>query len=179
VVKTSVARRYAKALLDLLDEGSVEATRTGLTGLAEAYAASSELRHVLRSPAFGFEQKQAVLIALSHKLGCPPVVDAFLGQLLKKNRVNFIQEIADAFTVLADQAKGTQPVAVHSAKPMSQSEQEGLGRRLRDLLRREVDLTFHTDPALLAGIQLRIASTLVDSSARSRLDALKSLLTRE
>lgn len=157
----------------------MESAKAGLTGLAEAYAASTELRHVVQSPAFGLEQKQAVLTELSHKLGSPPIVDAFLGQLLKKNRVNFIVEIAEAFTVLADQAKGTQPVAVHSAKPLSQAEQEGLGRRLRDLLRRDVDLTFHTDPALLAGIQLRIASTLVDSSARTRLDAMKRLLTRE
>lgn len=179
MIKTSVARRYARALFGLLDPGIVGSTRAALTALAEVYLTSPELRHVLRSPAFGLEQKQAVLTALSQKLAAPSVMDAFLAQLLKKNRVTFLPEIAEAFAVLADQAKGTQSVSVHSARPLSPSEQEGLGRRLREALRREVDLTFHTDPALLAGLQLRIASTLVDSSARTRLTAMKSLLTRE
>lgn len=179
MVKSSVARRYAKALFELLDPGSVTSTRAGLTGLGEAFSASVPLKHVLVSPAFGFEQKQAVLSALSRKLGCPPVVDGFLAQLVKKNRVAFLPEIADAFGSLADQAKGTQQVSVTSARALSEQEQEGLRQRLRDLLRHDVDLTFQTDPHLLAGLQIRIGSTVVDSTVRSRLTAMQSLLTKE
>jgi len=148
-------------------------------GLGEAYRESSQLKHVLVSPAFGTEQKQAVLSALSRTVGCPPVVDGFLAQLVKKNRAGCLPEIADAFAVLADHAKGTQQVTVHSVGALSQTEQDGLRRRLRDLLRQDVDLTFHQDPTLLAGLQIRIGSTLVDSTLRGRLTAMQSRLTRE
>lgn len=179
MIKSFVARRYAKALFELLDAASVEATRTGLTGLADALAASSSLRHVLVSPAFGFEDKQAVLAALSRRLGCPPIVDNFLAQLVRKNRIGFLPEIADAFAALADQAQGTQPVSVTSAKALSPAEQQGLRSRLRDLLRRDVDLTFQTDPSLLSGLRIRIGSTVFDSTIRSRLAAVQTLLTKE
>ncbi|MDE3035430.1 MAG: F0F1 ATP synthase subunit delta, partial [Nitrospirota bacterium] len=52
-------------------------------------------------------------------------------------------------------------------------------RQLRDLLKHDVDLTFQTDPALLAGLQIRIGSTVVDSTLRSRLTAMQGRLTRE
>jgi F-type H+-transporting ATPase subunit delta len=179
VVKSSVARRYARALFELLDPGSVASARTGLTGLGEAYAGSTEFRHVLRSPAFGFEQKHAVLSEFSRKLGSPQVVIGFLAQVVKKNRVALLPDIADAFAALADAAKGIQPVAVSSAKPLTQAEQDGLRQRLHDLLRHEVDVKFEQDASLLAGLQIRIGSKLVDSTVRSRLAALKSRLTAE
>ena len=178
MVKSSVARRYARALFELLDSGSIAPTRAGLTDLGETYSTSPQLKHVLVSPAFGVEQKQAVLAALSRKVGCPPVVDGFLAQLVKKNRVGCLPEIADAFAFLADQAKGTQQVMVCSARALDQAEQDRLRRQLCDLLKHDVDLTFQTDPTLLAGLQIRIGSTVVDSTLRSRLTAMQSRLTR-
>lgn len=177
--KSSVARRYAKALFELLDAASVETTRTGLTGLGHVLAVSPTLRHVLVSPAFGFEEKEAVLSVLSRRLGCPPIVNNFLAQLVRKNRIGFLPEIADAFAALADQAKGIQQVSVTSAKPLSPTQQQGLRARLRDLLRRDVDLTFQTEPSLLSGLRIRIGSTVFDSTLRSRLAAVQTLLTKE
>ncbi|MFQ5992438.1 MAG: F0F1 ATP synthase subunit delta, partial [Nitrospiraceae bacterium] len=57
MIKSSVARRYAKALFDLLDASSVEPTCKGLIALGEAFTDSSSLKHVLMSPAFGVEDK--------------------------------------------------------------------------------------------------------------------------
>lgn len=178
MVKSSVARRYARALFELLDPGSVVPTRAGLTDLGETYSTSPQLKHVLVSPAFGVEQKQAVLAALARKVGCPPAVDGFLAQLVKKNRVSCLPEIADAFAALADQAKGTQQVTVRSARTLDQTEQDRLRRQLRDLLKHDVDVTFQTDPTLLAGLQIRIGSTVVDSTLRNRLTAMQSRLSK-
>ncbi|MFM8534922.1 MAG: ATP synthase F1 subunit delta [Acidimicrobiia bacterium] len=179
MVKSSVARRYARALFELLDPGSVASTRAGLADLGAVYSTSPELKHVLVSPAFGVEQKQSVLAALSRKAGCPSVVDGFLAQLVKKNRTGCLPDIADAFAFLADQAKGTQQVTVCSAKALGQAEQEDVRRQLRALLKQDVDLTFQRDTHLLAGMQIKIGSTVVDGTVRSRLMAIQSRLTRE
>ena len=102
VIKTAVARRYAKALFELLDQSNIEATRGTLNGLGQAIKESFSLRHVVASPAFGAEEKIAVLTELGVRLGCPPVGKAFLGQLVKKNRVRFLPDIAEAFAKLVD-----------------------------------------------------------------------------
>jgi F-type H+-transporting ATPase subunit delta len=179
VIKIAVARRYAKALFGLMDAANIEGTKAGLNALARAISESPSLKHVLASPAFGFDEKRAVLSALSQRLGCPPVVNDFLAQLVKKNRVEFLQEIAEEFVTLADQAKGTRQVEVTSAQALSATEQDGFRNRLRELLRHDVDLTFQTEPALLSGLQIRIGSTVYDSSVRNRLTAMRALVTKE
>ncbi len=179
MIKTAVARRYAQALFELLDRTNIEATRGTLNGLGLAVRESLSLRHVVASPAFGVEEKIAVLTELGARYQCPAVGQAFLAQLVKKNRVGFLPEIADAFGKLVDQSKGTQQVTVSSAIALPQAEQDRIKTRLRDQLKRDVDVTFQTDANHLAGLQIHIGSTVVDSTVRSRLLAIQSLLTKE
>jgi F-type H+-transporting ATPase subunit delta len=179
VIKTAVARRYAQALFELLDQSNIEATQGTLNGLAQAMKDSSSLRHVVASPAFGVEQKIAVLTDLAGRFDCPPAGKAFLGQLVKKNRVGFLSDIADAFAKLVDRSKGTQQVTVSSATALSSAEQDRIKTRLRETLKREVEVTFRTDAAHLAGLQIHIGSLVVDSTVRGRLDAMQSVLTRD
>lgn len=179
MIKTAVARRYAKALFGLIDAGQLEATRNGLTALAAAVHDSVQLQHVIASPVFPLTDKRDVLVALSQRFGCPPVVGQFLTQLLKKNRVGFLMEIAEEFASLADRQRGTQAIDVSSASPLSPTDQDRLRDRLRELIRRDVHLTFHTEPKLLAGLQIRIGSTLFDNTVYTRLSAMRTLVTKE
>jgi F-type H+-transporting ATPase subunit delta len=179
VIKTAVARRYAQALFELLDASTIESTRAALTGLGEAIKDSVSLRHVVASPTFGAEEKIAVLAELGTRLGCPPVGKTFLAQLVKKNRVGFLPEIAEAFAKLADASKGTQQITVSSAAALPPAEQDRISTRLREMLKRQVDVTFHTDARHLAGVQIQLGSTVVDSTVRGRLQAMQSLLTKE
>ena len=178
MIKTTVARRYARALFELLDQSNIEAMRSSLNGLAQAMKDSS-LRHVVASPAFGVDEKIAVLTELAGRLNSPPAGKAFLGQLVKKNRIGFLSEIADAFAKLVDQSRGTQQVTVSSAAALPIAEQDRIKTRLRETLKREVDVRFLTDAAHLAGLQIHIGSMVVDSTIRGRLNAMQSLLTRE
>jgi F-type H+-transporting ATPase subunit delta len=179
VIKTAVARRYAQALFELLDHTNIEATRGTLNGLARALDESSPLRHIVASPVFGVEEKIAVLTELGGRFGCPPVCKAFLGQLVKKSRIGLLPEIAHAFAKRVDRSKGTQPVIVSSALALPSAEQERIKTRLRETLKKEVDVTFQTDAAHLAGLQIHIGSMVVDSTVRGRLNAMQSLLTRD
>ena len=179
VIKTAVARRYAQALFELLDESTIEQARVALTGLGQAIKDSVDLRHVVASPAFGAEDKIAVLSELGSRLGCPPIGKTFLEQLVKKNRVGFLPEIAEAFAKLADASKGTQKITVSSAKAIPPGEQDRISNRLREMLKRQVDVTFQTDARHLAGVQIHLGSTVVDSTVRGRLQAMERLLTKE
>jgi F-type H+-transporting ATPase subunit delta len=99
--------------------------------------------------------------------------------LVNKNRVGFLPEIAEAFTKLADASKGIQQITVSSATAIPPAEQGRISNRLRDMLKRQVDVTFRTDPSHLAGVQIHLGSTVVDSTVRGRLQAMQSLLTKE
>ena len=70
-------------------------------------------------------------------------------------------------------------VTVSSATALPPAEQDRIKTRLRDTLKRDVDITFQTDASHLAGLQISIGSTVVDSTVRGRLRAMQSLLTKE
>ncbi len=177
--KTSVARRYAKALFELLDSANVAPTRAALTALGEGLSESAALQHAMASPAFALEEKTTVLTALGQKMGCPETGQNFLSQLVKTNRVALLPEIAQAFGELADQAKGTQQVEVVSARGLDVTAQEHLKQKLASTLRREVEILMRVDPALVAGLQIRIGSTVYDSSLRNRFNTMHARLMRE
>lgn len=179
MIKTAVARRYAQALFELLDQSNIESTRGTLVGLGMAMQDSASLRHVVASPAFGVHEKIEVLTELGGRFDCPAAGKAFIGQLVKKNRIGFLPEIAEAFSKLVDQSKGTKQVTVSSAIPLPQAEQDRIKTRLRETLKRDVEVTFETETGHLAGLQIRIGSTVVDSTVRGRLRAMQSLLTKE
>jgi len=179
VIKTAVARRYAQALCELLDTSAIEQTRDALTGLGQAIKDSAALRHVVASPSFGADDKIAVLAELASRMGFPPVGKRFLEHLVKNNRVGFLPEISEAFAKLADASKGVQRITVSSATAISPSEQNQIRNRLREMLKRQVDVTFHTDASYLAGVQIHVGNTVVDSTVRGRLLAMQNLLTKE
>ncbi|HET6675199.1 MAG TPA: ATP synthase F1 subunit delta [Nitrospiraceae bacterium] len=179
MIKTAVARRYAKALFDLLDQPSIEPANRALHGLGQAFTESAALRHIIASPAFAEQDKLSVLLELADRLGCPPVGKNFLDQLVRKNRVAFLPDIAEAFTKLLDEAKGREQVTVSSATALPSQEQDRIRMRLRDVLKRDVDVTFQADAAHVAGLHIRLGSTVVDSTIQGRFTAMQRLLTKE
>jgi F-type H+-transporting ATPase subunit delta len=178
VDKNTVARRYATALSNLLDSSDVEVARNGLQTFSRLLNESPSLKHVLASPVFTVDEKSSILNELSERTKSPPVMKDFLGQLLKKNRLALLPEIAEAFSVLADQRKGIQHVWVSSAQALSTGEQQQLQSTLATNLQREVNVTFQTDPTLIAGILVRIGSRVFDSTIRGRLMNMRSLLSK-
>jgi F-type H+-transporting ATPase subunit delta len=176
---SSVTRRYAKALFDLVEPSTAEAAGAALLRLSETITTTAPLRHLLASPAFSVDEKLTVLSLLCERLGAPSIVNRFVGQLVKRNRIAQLAEIAEAFEALVDEAKARRKVQVRSARPLGREEEKHLRTRLRDLLRHDVDVEFLTQPSLLSGLQVRIGSLVYDSTARSRLTAMQSFLTKE
>ena len=178
-MKGSVSRRYARALYELVDPSLVPQVRQGLEAVGRAVAQSEALRHVVASPAFGVEEKMAVLAELSDRLGCPDLVQTFLRQLILKNRMGWIGDIAEAFGDLADETKGARAVTVTAASALPAAEQQRLQKRLREILKGDVTVTYETDPRLVSGLRVRVGSLVYDSSLRNRLSAMRALLAKE
>lgn len=178
MTKNTVARRYAKALFQLLDKGSLESAQAGLEALASALEESTELKHVLASPVFSIEEKSSVLTACSERAGCPPTLGRFCEQLLKKNRVGVLPEIAKAFHDLMDKERGKQQVSITSAQSMDQTSREDLQGKLQGLLNSPVDVSFFEDPSLLSGIQIRIGSKVYDSTVKGQLQKMRAQLVK-
>jgi F-type H+-transporting ATPase subunit delta len=178
VVHTAVARRYAKALIDLQDASGIDPTAAALRLLAEAFASSREFRALLLSPVFTKEEKAAVVDQVAAMAKCPPITSRFLAHLVRKNRIVFIREISDAFVQLADQASNRKAVQVVAARPLSDKQQAAVRTRLEQVTRGKVDLAVQTDPGMISGLEIRFGSRVYDGTVRGQLERLRAILTR-
>ena len=102
----------------------------------------------------------------------------FLRQLLKKNRLVLLPEIAEAFSELAYQQQGKQHIWVNSARALDSQEQQDLRTKLNTLTKQEVEFSFHTEPALIVGLQILIGSKVFDSTVRGQLIKMRALIAK-
>ena len=178
MIQSTIGRRYASALFQLLEESGIEPARNALGSLTQGLEDTPALKHVLASPVFKFEEKQVVLEELCQRIQAPPVMRDFLNQLLKNNRAIIIPEISQAFSELADEQKGIQQVRVNSAQPLKAAEQEQVKRELTQTLGQAVDVVFEVEPHLIAGLKIHIGSRVFDNTVLGRLASMQDQLTK-
>jgi F-type H+-transporting ATPase subunit delta len=174
----SVARRYARALLEVATENaSVDAVLSALEALAQALEASPEMNDVFLNPAYARSQRWAVLEGLVQQLGTvdPALVNA-LRLLNDRDRIPQLPSVARLFRDMADRKAGRVRGRVTSAVPLSREAMQRLEKTLEQVTDRRVLLEPKVDPWVLGGASARIGSQVYDGTLRSQLEDLRRQL---
>lgn len=176
---SDVGARYARALIDLaVESGAVEAVEADLAMLKHALAESRELRTLIASPKFTFEDKGKGLLAVARRAGVSPLTGKFLGLLAHNRRAGALSEVIAAFERLAAERRGLIAAKVVTAAPMTRAQEQSLATALRAALGRDPQVEMSVDPTLLGGLKVRVGSRLYDASLKTKLDSLKFALKR-
>jgi F-type H+-transporting ATPase subunit delta len=176
MVNVSIARRYARALL----EASGPAADQVLAQLDEFVAAlrsSDELMDVVNNPAFTVSQRKAIvekLIAASGDVN-PWLVNA-LKLLTERGRFGALPDIARVYRDLVDVRMGRLRGRITSAVPLSEESLQKLEMSLEKMTQRDVVLESKVDPTLIGGATAQVGGTLYDGSLRAQLDDIKNRL---
>lgn len=184
----SVARRYARALADILFAAKLPPTRQRaevqhikqqLTDFASLLRQHAALRNVLASPAVAKEEKLALLDRLRKLLGLGELARNFLAVLLDHRRLELLDQALGAFDREVYARLGIVPVEVTTAFTLNPSQKKLLEERLAALTGSDVELRYRESPDILAGVVARIGSTIYDGSLRAQLRRLQQQLTAE
>jgi len=172
-----VANRYARALAEVVARtGDYRQVWRELQDFAAAYRESADLREVLLSPAVTLEAKGRLLQAILQRLGASLVSTNFLRVLLDHYRIALLEEVIEAYRRLAYDRLEIVEVKIASAAALTAVEQEALRARFAGLMRKQVELEFQQEPALLGGVLAQIRSTVYDGSVRGHLSRIKEQL---
>lgn len=177
---SALARRYAKALLDLgTEESSVETLTRELAALEQALDESPELAATLFTPTVEMQDKRNIAAAVLDKLNASETTRNFVGLLVLKGRFGSFREIRSEFARLADEAMGKVRAQVRTARPLT----DDLTRRIKDKLGtvtgKQVELEVTVDPDLLGGLVADVDGVIYDASVRSQLRALQNTARSE
>lgn len=172
MIAPHIARRYAKALLELAS-GAEAALAADFDTIARAYASNADLRRALDNPLVTPAAKKAVLTELADKLGVSQLARTALFLLADRRRTALVPDIAQLLKEMNDLRAGVVRAEVTTAVPMSDAYYEKLRLVLEKLTSRKVVLDKRTDPAIIAGVVTRIGDRVLDGSLKARLNDLK------
>jgi F-type H+-transporting ATPase subunit delta len=172
-----VARRYAKALLELgTESGQLDKIVDDFATVADAWATSAELRNALENPRVPHPNKSAVMGELADQIGATPTTRNALLLLVDRRRVRALPHLARSLSELADARKGLVRAEVTTATPLSEAYYGRLQAELERLTGRRVLVDRKTDSALVGGVVTRIGDRVFDGSLRARLESLRDRL---
>jgi F-type H+-transporting ATPase subunit delta len=178
VIEGSLARRYAKALLELAQEGGTgDASGTQLEALVTLVRAhDGALLAVMSNPAFTPSERKAVLEGVLARLALAPLLQNFVRLVLDKNRFHAVPDMAREYRALADAAANRVRATVTTAAPTDAALRKAIAEALSEATGKTVLLEASVDPMLLGGLVARVGDKLIDASLRTRLESLQVAL---
>lgn len=169
-----VAGRYASALFDLAkEEKAVLATAKALEGLGKAIVESADLQRLFSSPVFKSEDQMSAIEALAAKGGLTGLALNFLKLLCSNRRLVALPDSIAAFQALVAEDKGEAVAEVTAAEKLSPAQLKDLASALKARVGKDVQLVTKIDRSLLGGLTVKIGSTLIDNSLKTKLQNLK------
>jgi F-type H+-transporting ATPase subunit delta len=172
-----VAQRYASALFELARErDALDAVAADLDRLQAILAESGDLGRLLASPiASRAEQRRAVL-AVAERVGLGELVRNTLGVLAEHRRLGALGALARAFRERLAEVRGEVTAEIVSAAPLAPEDLGAIEGAVARFAGRKVRLEASVDPALLAGLVVKVGSRMVDASLRRRLQQLEQVM---
>jgi F-type H+-transporting ATPase subunit delta len=179
VINRAVARRYAKALMNIgREDGKYDTYGEELGAFTALFQREEQLREVLNNPAFSILRRQAIIQEIATRLRLSPLTINFLHLLVDKNRMRYLLDITTLYRELADEAAGRARVRLITAHDLSTQKLKELTKGLQDLVGKQVIMEVETDASLIGGVVARIGGMVYDGSVKTQLERLKETLAK-
>jgi F-type H+-transporting ATPase subunit delta len=173
-----IGKRYARALLSLLDASAIERAGRELKDFTAAWDDSRELRVVFENPSIHQDARRAVLREIAQQMGMLDSIRDLLLLLSDRRRLRHVPEVTAAFEAMAEARRGRVRAEVVTASALPPGYFAELEKVLRDVAGKQVVLVHRVDPSLIGGVVTRIGDQVYDGSVKSRLSELKDELLR-
>lgn len=172
---SGMAGRYANALFELaLEEKALDAVKGDLEKFDALIAANPDLHRLVRSPVYGADEQLKALTAILDKVGIGGLAANFLRVITTNRRLFAVHDMIRAFRALVAKHRGEVTAEVTVAETLNGSNLEALKDALKSVTGgKDIDLDIKIDPAIIGGLIVKVGSRMVDSSLRTKLNAIK------
>jgi F-type H+-transporting ATPase subunit delta len=167
-------RRHAQAVFRIaLESNQLDRWQTDLETMA-AVLQDAKVISFLENPKVSLERKTDVLQqALG---GITPKAMNLAYLLVAKKRLRMVPSLVAEYRRLVYAHKGIVEADVVTAIPITDGEEERIGRDLAAITGKTVMLAAMVDPEIIGGLVVRLGDKLMDGSVRTRLQQLRRKL---
>ena len=169
-----MAGRYATALFELaLETGAIEAVAADLRTFDALLTESADLMRLVRSPVFTAEAQGKAIAAVLDRAGISGLAAQFLGVVAANRRLFAVRDIIKAYAALVARHKGEVRAEVTVAEALSVAHRGAILDTLNAVTRQDVKIDIRIDPSIIGGLVVKLGSRMIDTSLRTKLNALR------
>ena len=177
MIDTTLARRYAKALVDIgQEQNSLDKYGRDLTNIVDLMEASRDFREVLVSPVFTKDDKKRIAGEILQKTDTDRMVANFVNLLIDRKRIDQLPGIEQAFREKVDDIRGVTRGEVTSAESLTDEELAKVTDVLSGISGKQVRITTNVDASLIGGLVAKVGDMVFDGTIRTQLNQLKESL---
>lgn len=172
---SGMASRYANAFFELArDEKAIDAVRRDLDRFDGLLADNSDLLRLVQSPVFGAEERKRALASVLDQNGIGGLARNFILMVASNRRSFAIRDMIKAFRALVARHRGEVVAEVTVAERPSEAHLGAIREAVKSATGgQNVDLQVKVDPAIIGGLVVTLGSRRIDSSLRTKLNAIK------
>ena len=169
-----MAGRYATALFELAREtNAIDAVRADLERFDALVAENPDLNRLVRSPVFSAAEQLQALSAVLDRVGIGGLAAKFLKLVTMNRRLFAARDMVRGYRELVALHKGEATAEVTVAERLKDDHVAALKSALKAVSGKDVDLAIKIDPAIIGGLVVKLGSRMVDTSLRTKLNAIR------
>jgi F-type H+-transporting ATPase subunit delta len=172
------AKKYAKALLDTVGIEKTPQALTELSMVNDLMVKSKDFKNLLINPQFSPDEREKIIKQIASKLKLSDHIVKFILYLTELMLIIHLSEIIKIATSLYLEKKKRAKAVVMTPVQIGKNYEDKLRTSLKRLTDRDVDIEYVMDPSLLGGIQIKVGSTVYDTSIKGQLGLLKNELMK-
>ena len=179
MIAGSLARRYARALLDIgKEEGQVRRSLSEVEEFSKILADSAELREAMESTYISRQVKRTALESLLSSTSYLPTTKSFLSLLVEKGRMNVLPAILVELRSMVEEYEGIERALVTAPMELSAPQKDLLRAVLEKRTGKKILLEESIDPFVIGGMIVRVGSTVYDGSVRTQIQQIRQNLQK-
>lgn len=177
-MKSSVAKRFAKALIEIgKEENTYEAYGKELRTVLAVFKGAPELEKVLLNPMFKLEERKSLMDKVSSSAGLSAHVTKLMSILVETRNIRFLENVVEAYSRFEDALAGRIRATIEAPLEVDATLVDEIKAKIAALTGKQVVLTYRHNPSLLGGLVLRIDNTILDGSLRTQLELMREKIT--
>ena len=171
---SGMAGRYATALFELaLEEQALDSVTSALDRFDALLAGSPDLQRLVRSPVFTAEEQTRALSAVLEKAGMDGLAARFLKVVSSNRRLFAASDMIRGFRTLVAHHNGETSATITVAEQPSDAHLAAIKEALKAVTKKDVQIEVKVDPSIIGGLVVKLGSRMVDTSLRTKLNAIK------
>ena len=173
-----IAQNYASALLSIaIDDNKVIDYQKEVKELTKIINDNPDFLLLLDSRFLTvnerMEKVSEILVGFSND------VVNFIKIIVSHNRVNYLEDILQAFNTLCNESRDIVEGLIYSAFPLDEKTLLKIKKKISQVEHRDVDLITRIDPSLIGGVKVVINSHVYDGSIKNKLEKMQLDLSRK